>query len=184
MSPLRVIATFISGLLMGIGQASAAGANNAHDFTFLTLEGQLQPLKEYKGKLVLVVNTASQCGFTPQYAGLETLYQTYKDRGLVVLGIPSNDFGEQEPGNADDIRATTHEYHVTFPIMQKEKTVGTGAHPFYVWAAREAGPLGSPKWNFHKFLIGTDGKLIDWYSSATAPGSEKLIQAIEANLPK
>jgi glutathione peroxidase len=187
MAFLRFISTFISSLVMGFGLSHAAEKveKKAHDFTLLSLDGELLPLKQLQGKVVLVVNTASHCGLTPQYAGLEALWQEYKDRGLVVLGVPSNDFGEQEPGTPEEIRNfTAEQYHVTFPLTQKEKVVGTGAHPFFVWAAAKAGPLGTPKWNFHKFLIGKDGEFIDWFASSTAPSNEKLRAAIEAALAK
>ena len=189
MSMMRVVAALCGGLWMGASCAMAAPAadpaQGAHQFTFLTLDGELLPLKQYHGKLLLVVNTASQCGFTPQYEGLEALYKKYKDRGLVILGVPSNDFGAQEPGTPEEIKAFTQEkYKLTFPLASKEKVSGKGAHPFYLWASQQAGPLGAPKWNFHKFLIGPNGEFIDWYASTTGPSSGRLIRAIEDHLPQ
>ena len=142
------------------------------------------PMAKFAGKAVLVVNTASQCGFTPQYKALESLYQTYRDRGLVVLGVPSNDFGGQEPGNAAEIKQFCEtNFGIDFPMAAKVVVVGEGAHPFYRWAAHELGPLAVPRWNFHKYLVAPDGRLVDWFASMTAPDSTRLIKAVEANLP-
>lgn len=165
--------------------AGRAVTGSAHDFSFTTLDGAPLPLSQYKGKLLLVVNTASQCGFTPQYAGLQTLWEKYRDRGLVILGVPSNDFGGQEPGDAAAIQTFTQsQFHVTFPLTGKVSVSGEGAHPFYKWVREQYGAATRPTWNFHKYLIGPDGQLIEWFSSFTTPESEKLIQAIEANLPE
>ncbi|SEH27152.1 glutathione peroxidase [Magnetospirillum fulvum] len=135
------------------------------------------------GKVVLVVNTASKCGFTPQYAGLEALWREYRDRGLVVLGVPSNDFGSQEPGNDAEVASFCEiNYGVDFPLLSKQTVSGSNAHPFYRWAAERTGPLGVPRWNFHKILIARDGRLLDWYSSVTGPDSGRLRSAIERAL--
>ncbi len=161
----------------------AAGAA-AFDFSFTDIDGGPMPLSQYKGKAVLVVNTASFCGFTPQYEGLQALWDTYRDRGLVVVGVPSNDFGGQEPGTSGEIKdfcATN--YQVTFPLADKEVVSGEGAHPFYKWARAELGMLAAPKWNFHKYLVAPDGRLIDWFSTTTKPDSDKVVKAIEALLP-
>jgi glutathione peroxidase len=156
---------------------------SAHDFSFTTLDGKPMPLADFKGKVLLVVNTASQCGFTPQYAGLQNLWQRYKDRGLVVIGVPSNDFGSQEPGDASAIQTFTQsQYHIDFPMTSKAIVSGDEAHPFYKWLRVQHGSMVRPMWNFHKFLIGKDGQLRDWFGSATAPDSEKLIAAIEEAL--
>jgi len=152
----------------------------AYDFSFETLDGKPLPLAQYKGKVLLVVNTASKCGFTPQYKGLEALYNTYKDRGLVIIGVPSNDFGGQEPGTATEIRHFCElNYGVTFPMTAKYDVVGDGAHPFYQWIHGVLGFGSAPKWNFHKYLIDADGKPVDYFASTTAPDSEKLVEAIE-----
>lgn len=156
---------------------------NAYDFSFTSIEGDALPLSQFKGQLLLVVNTASQCHFTPQYEELETIYQRYKNRGFVVLGVPSNDFAHQDPATEADIASFCKlRYGVTFPLTSKEAVKGDGAHPFYQWAAGEVRWLGRPKWNFHKYLIGRDGKVIDWFASNTAPDSDKIINAIEKNL--
>jgi glutathione peroxidase len=157
---------------------------SAYDFTAETLGGQPAPLAHWKGQVLLVVNTASKCGFTPQYEGLEHLYRTYKDRGFAVLGFPCNQFGAQEPGSADEIAnfcATT--YDVTFPIMSKIDVNGPAAHPLYGYLKREKkGVLGSEaiKWNFTKFLVDRNGRVVDRFAPVHRP--EALAAAIEALL--
>lgn len=154
----------------------------AYAFTFKGLEGGEILLASYAGHPLLVVNTASLCGYTPQYAGLQALWTRYRDRGLVVLGVPSNDFGGQEPGGAHDIQATAQDqYHVTFPITEKVTVKGKDAHPFYRWAAVER-PLEGPRWNFHKYLIGRDGYLKAAFTSAVEPTDPLVIAAIEKEL--
>ena len=157
---------------------------SAWTFSFETLDGKPLPLASFKGKAVLVVNTASQCGFTPQYKGLEALAKKYRDKGLVVLGVPCNDFGGQEPGTATDIKSfCDSNYNITFPLTAKTQVSGREAHPFYAWARQKVGILGSPKWNFHKYLVAPDGSLADWFSTPTAPDASRLIKAIEKVLP-
>jgi glutathione peroxidase len=160
---------------------AANSAQNAYDFSFHTLMGdQPLPLSDYKGKVILVVNTASKCGFTPQYEGLEKLYETYKDRGLVIIGVPSNDFGQQEPGSRDEIAHFCKiNYGVTFPIAAKEDVIGDNAHPFYAWARQTLGLVSIPKWNFHKYLIDRQGRLVDYFNSPTKPDSSRLTSGIE-----
>ena len=154
----------------------------AYAFSFKGLDGEEIRLASYADQPLLVVNTASQCGYTPQYAGLQTLWNRYQARGLIVLGVPSNDFGGQEPGGARDIHATAQgQYHVTFPITDKVAVKGKDAHPFYKWAAAER-PLESPRWNFHKYLVGRDGYLRAAYPSAVEPTDALIIGAIEKEL--
>lgn len=154
----------------------------AHAFTFKALNGSPILLSSYAGKPVLVVNTASLCGYTPQYAGLQDLWSRYKARGLVVLGVPSNDFGGQEPGGAAEIGKTAHEqYKVTFPLTEKVVVKGKDAHPFYRWAMQER-PAESPRWNFHKYLIARDGRLRASFASAVEPTDPRIIAAIEQEL--
>ncbi len=156
---------------------------SAHDFSFKTIDGGDLPLSAFKGKAVLVVNTASACGLTPQYEALETLYRNYRDKGLVVLGVPANDFGRQEPGTEAEIKQfCTLNYNVDFPLAAKEVIVGEGAHPFYRWAAREKGAEAAPKWNFHKYLIGKDGVIAGVFASRTVPDAPEVVAAIEAAL--
>ena len=160
-------------------------AASAHDFGFTAIEGQAMPLSSFKGKAVLVVNTASFCGYTPQYQELEALWQRYRDRGLVVLGVPSNDFGQQEPGSAQEIKKFCEvNYSIDFPLTEKVAVKGAEAHPFYRWALAELGPAAAPHWNFHKYLVGPDGKLVAWFPTQTEPDSAALIKAVEAALPR
>jgi glutathione peroxidase len=161
-----------------------AGVTTAYDFTAHGLDGAAAPLDAYRGKVLLIVNTASQCGFTPQYAGLEALWKKYRDRGLVVLGFPCNQFGGQEPGEAAEIaNFCSLTYDVSFPMMAKIDVNGPAADPLYAWLKHEKrGLLGSEsvKWNFTKFLVGRDGEVIARYGSTTEPKS--LERAIEAAL--
>lgn len=154
-----------------------------YSFSAESLNGQPVSMADYSGKLVLVVNTASQCGFTPQYAGLETLYQSYKDQGLVILGFPCNQFGSQEPGDADEIAQTCHiNYGVTFPMFAKVNVNGSDAHPLFQWLTDAApGLLGNAiKWNFTKFLIGRDGEAITRFAPITKP--EAIADSIREQL--
>ncbi len=150
----------------------------AYAFSFARLDGGDIRLADFAGKPILVVNTASLCGYTPQYAGLQDLWTRFHDSGLMILGVPSNDFGGQEPGGAADIKETAnHQYGVTFPLAAKAAVKGPAAHPFYKWAAAER-PLETPRWNFHKYLIGRDGHIAAAFSTATEPQDPKVIAAI------
>jgi len=186
--PLAVLAALLTVLSLSSPAAQEQAtapeiAVTAHDFAFTAIEGGALPLKAFEGKLVLLVNTASRCGFTHQYAGLQTLWQDYRDRGLVVLGVPSNDFGAQEPGTEAEIKTFCEvNFAVNFPMTAKVGVKGDGAHPFYRWAVATLGPAAAPRWNFHKYLIGRDGALIDWFATASAPGSDEVRHAIEAAL--
>jgi glutathione peroxidase len=152
-------------------------ADNAYDFSFPGLKGGTVALKDFAGKKVLVVNTASKCGLTPQYAGLEALAKSKS--GLVVLGVPSNDFGAQEPGTEAEIGAFCDtNYGVTFPMTAKQTVVGGDAHPFYRWAAEKLGADSVPKWNFHKILIGEKGELLGFFGSKTSPDAPEIAAAI------
>ena len=157
----------------------------AHNFSFVTIDGQALPLSRYAGKAVLIVNTASRCGFTNQYADLQDLWQRYQDRGLVVLGVPSNDFGGQEPGSEVEIKSFCEvNFNVDFPLTEKAIVKGSEAHPFFRWAGESLGAMSKPRWNFHKYLITPDGRLADWFSSVTSPKSGRIIRAVEAVLPE
>jgi glutathione peroxidase len=149
------------------------------DFAPKLPSGTAQSLAEYAGRVVLIVNTASKCGFTPQYKGLESLWRAHKDQGLMIIGVPSNDFGGQEPGSHAEIASFCElNYGVDFPMMGKEHVKGAAAHPFFQWAAGQGGFLSKPKWNFFKYLIGKDGQLTDWFSSFTSPDSAKFKSAV------
>jgi glutathione peroxidase len=147
--------------------------STVHEFEARSLGGRPVSLREYEGKVMLIVNTASKCGFTPQYEGLEAVYRKYRDRGLVVLGFPCNQFGEQEPGAADEIGAFCQKnYGVTFPMFEKIDVNGDRAHPLYQWLKRSApGLLGSEriKWNFTKFLLDRNGNVVERYAPVTKP---------------
>jgi glutathione peroxidase len=157
---------------------------SAYDFSFRSIDGDPLPLAGYRGKPVLVVNTASFCGYTPQYNDLESLWRKYKARGLVVLGVPSNDFGEQEPGTAAEIKTfCTTNFAVDFPLAAKEKVLGETAHPFYRWVVGELGEDAAPRWNFHKYLIGREGELVGMWPSRVGPLDPAIAKEIEAVLP-
>lgn len=153
---------------------------NAHAFSFEDIDGGPLPLAAFAGKAVLVVNTASACGFTPQYAGLQELWRRYQERGLVVLGAPSDDFGAQEPDSEAAIKTFCAErYRVDFPLTRKQKVAGGDAHPFYRWVVDELGEAAAPRWNFHKYLIGPDGALAGLWPSAVAPLDPEIASAVE-----
>ncbi len=162
-------------------KAPATTAAAPLDFTFKDIDGQDVDLKRYRGKVVLVVNVASECGYTPQYAELQQLYSTYKDRGLVILGFPSNDHGGQEPNDGAAIKKfASDEYGVTFPLMQKVHTTGDEMAPLYKSLTAQKGKV---KWNFTKFLVGPDGVVREKFDSAVTPMGPQLTGAIEALLP-
>ncbi len=173
---------FVTFLLMFNLMGVNAMENKAFSFKFISIEGNPMPLSDYQGKALLVVNTASQCGFTPQYEGLQSVWDKYKDKGLVVIGIPSNNFGSQEPGQEGEVKEfceTT--FGINFPMTSKEDVKGENAHPFYKWLKEEYGK--TPKWNFHKYLIAPDGTLANSFLSLTKPQSNKVTKAIEIVLP-
>jgi len=152
----------------------------AYAFSFASIAGESLPLARFRGKPLLIVNTASFCGYTPQYAELETLYERYRDRGLAVLAVPSNDFGEQEPGTAGEIaQFCATRYRVQFPLTEKTHVVGASAHPFYRWIESELGEGGTPRWNFHKYLIAPDGSLAGAWPSAVKPLAPEIVSEIE-----
>jgi len=156
----------------------------AHDFTATAIDGAERQLADYRGKVLLVVNTATQCGFTPQLKGLEELYSTYVDRGLVVLGFPCDQFGHQNPDGDEETAAFCQKnYGVTFPMFSQIEVNGDGAHPLYQWLKKEKGGVGPSKikWNFTKFLVDTEGNVVKRYGSTTAPA--KIAGVIEKLLP-
>jgi glutathione peroxidase len=175
-------------LLLGATAAEAqspkGGGMSAYDFEFVSIEGAKLPLSQYRGKPLLVVNTASFCGFTPQYDDLEAVWRRYRDRGLVVIGVPSNDFGQQEPGTASEIKQFCEgRYNVDFPLTEKEDVVGPDAHPFFRWIAEELGDAGVPRWNFHKYLVAPDGTLAGAWPSRVRPTDQEVVNEIERLLP-
>ena len=159
-------------------QPTAMSRSTAYVFSFARLEGGDIRLADFAGKPILVVNTASLCGYTPQYAGLQDLSVRFAARGLAMIGVPSNDFGGQEPGGVAEISATAHrQYGVTFPLAAKVTVKGPGAHPFYKWAAAER-PLEVPHWNFHKYLIGRDGRIASVFPTETELTDPRVLAAI------
>ena len=171
----------MSTLIATGGAVQAAPCPQLLDHPMVTLADDRQSLCEYRGKVLLIVNTASQCGFTPQYEGLEKLYRKYKDRGLVVLGFPANDFGQQEPGSNKDIAKFCEvNYGVSFPMFAKTSVVGATANPLYAQLAQRSGK--APQWNFHKYLVDRSGAQVLSFDSQVTPGDAKLVAAIEKML--
>lgn len=161
---------------------TASAQNSLYDLSAPRIDGAVKGLDEFKGKVVLVVNTASQCGYTPQYADLQKLYEKYKDRGFVVLGFPSNDFGQQEPGSDAEIQKfCSSKFGVTFPLFAKTKVLGAEKSPVYAFLTKSTGgeEVG---WNFEKFLVGKNGLVIERFSSGVKPLSSQLTEAIEKAL--
>jgi len=173
-------------LLALLGTILMAAEKTVYDFTLNSIDGQPTPLSSFKGKIVLLVNVASRCGYTPQYAGLEALYEKYKDRGFVIVGIPANNFGAQEPGKNEEIKTfCTSKYNVTFPMMAKVSVKGSDITPLYAFLTdKSAHPStgGEIGWNFTKFLVGPDGTVIARFDSAVEPNSKELTSAIEKAL--
>lgn len=169
-------------LIMFFFNSSSTDDKNFHDFTLESIEGKSISLDSFEKKVVLLVNTASKCGFTPQYSGLQKLYDRYKDDGLVVLGVPSNDFNQELSNNEQVKEFCEIRYGVNFPLTKILNVRGDNAHPLYKWIAKNVSVIGTPRWNFHKYLIGKDGNIVNWYSSMTSPNSESLIKEIETAL--
>jgi glutathione peroxidase len=174
-------------LLAGVAMTAALfGASNVLDFTLNSIDGKPAPLSQYQGKVVLIVNVASRCGFTPQYTGLEKVYEKYKDQGFVILGFPANNFGGQEPGTNEEIKTfCSSKYSVTFPMYAKISVKGADIHPLYQFLTdKQTNPAtgGDIKWNFTKFLVGKDGKVIARFESAVTPESPEVTGAIEKAL--
>ncbi len=174
-------------ILAGVAMTAALfGASNVLDFTLNSIDGKPAPLSQYQGKVVLIVNVASRCGYTPQYEGLERIYEKYKDQGFVILGFPANNFGGQEPGTNEEIKTfCSSKYSVKFPLYTKISVKGDDIHPLYKFLTdKGANPTtgGDIKWNFTKFLIGKDGKVIARFESAVTPESAEVTGAIEKAL--
>ena len=156
--------------------------NLAYDYTFIGIDGESIKLDQYKGKVIVVVNVASRCGFTSQYEGLQTLWNNYKKKDLIVLGVPSNNF-KQEPASNKEIKVFCESnFGINFPLTEKTKVIGDEAHPFFKWAKKNYGMSAVPKWNFHKIIINKKGKVTNTFSSITKPNSSKFVKAIEIEL--
>ena len=181
----RSLLVALGGLLLaGPARARSAGAYDA-GFRFTAIEGGELAMADYAGKAVLLVNTASRCGFTPQYAALQDTWERYRDRGLVVLGVPSNDFGGQEPLDESGIKQFCEvQFGIDFPMTSKERVAGPAAHPLYRWIAERLGARGQPTWNFHKFLIDPAGEVVGAWPARVSPEGAEVSAAIESALPR
>lgn len=179
-----LVAAAVSAVLPQAAPAKT-GDGNGFDFSFDSIDGGALPLDQYRGRPVLVVNTASQCGFTPQYEGLQALWEKYRDRGLVVLGVPSNDFGGQEPGSTDEIKQFCEvTFGIDFPMTAKYPVTGADAHPFYRWIADTLGESRAPRWNFYKYLVAPDGSIAAAWPSTVKPDSRTVTDTVETLLAK
>lgn len=162
---------------------AAADRATAYQFAFTGLFTDAVPMTAFEGEVVLVVNTASRCGYTPQYEGLQQIYDEYRAQGFEIVGVPSNNFAGQEPGSAEEIQEfCTLNYGVTFPMAGKTEVIGEARHPFYAWAETQLGEAAAPSWNFHKLLIGRDGRLIAAFGTRVEPTSDEIRNAIVAAL--
>ena len=151
----------------------------AYDFSFRDLDGSELKLSEYKNKIIVVVNVASECGFTSQYEDLQKVWEDFQKKDVVIIGVPSNDFGGQEPGSNNEIKNFCEaKFGITFPMTEKVSVKGSSAHPFYKWAKKNHGKSAVPKWNFHKIIIGKEGKIKDTFSSIVRPSSKKFIKSL------
>jgi glutathione peroxidase len=190
--PSSLLGTLSVALSLIASAAFAADATpqgnpvSVYDFKVKTIDGNETSLAQYKGKALLIVNTASKCGFTPQYAGLEALYEKYKDKGLVVLAFPSNDFGGQEPGTNAEIKTFCElKYKTTFPLFEKIDVKGDSAAPLYKYLTSLPGKQGGPiTWNFNKFLVAPDGTVVEHFDSKADPAGNSLTSKVEQALPK
>ncbi len=176
---MRLLSIFFIIIFMSNADASE---KVFHDFTIESISGETINLSDYKSKVVLLVNTASKCGFTPQYSGLQKIYERYKNDGLVVLGVPTNDFNQELSKESDVKEFCEIRFGVEFPMSSIQPIRGENAHPIYKWIQANVSVIGQPRWNFHKYLIGKDGKIINWFSSMTSPTSEGLVNQIETAL--
>tara|TARA_B110000003_G_C16632736_1_gene527283 strand:- start:1978 stop:2529 length:552 start_codon:yes stop_codon:yes gene_type:complete len=163
--------------------SSAKYEKLAYDFSFNDLDGSKINLSTFKNKVIVVINVASQCGFTNQYEDMQNVWNKYQKDGLIIIGVPSNDFGNQEPGSESEIKNFCEaKFGITFPMTEKVIVKGDNAHPFYKWAKENFGKSAVPKWNFHKIIIDKNGKVVDTFASITNPSSKRFIKVIEKNL--
>lgn len=174
--------TLTAAAIVAVAAAPAALPNNAFGFDMQTIDGKPMPFAQFKGKVLLVVNTASFCGFTPQYEGLQKLYETYSAQGLVVIGIPSNDFNQESDSNAKIKDFCESKFGIRFPMTERSVVTGKDAAPFYQWAVKTMGPSVEPEWNFHKFLVGRDGQLLQSFNHKVTPMSPALQDAVKKAL--
>ncbi len=156
----------------------------AYDFSFKDLDGSTIKLSDFKNNVLVVINVASRCGFTSQYEDLQVLWEKYQRKGLVVIGVPSNSFNQELDSNKEVKNFCESKFGISFPMMEIVEVKGNNAHPFYIWAKENHGKSAIPKWNFHKIIVGKDGKIYDTFSSVTNPTSKKFINSIESALKK
>jgi len=183
----RNFRTYLSGVMILAMSASLFAAGSIYDFRLNSIDGKPMPLADFKGKVILVVNVASRCGFTPQYSALESIYEKYKDQGFVILGFPANNFGSQEPGtNAEIKKFCSAKYNVTFPMYAKVSVKGEDQTPLYKYLTESANPVyaGEIKWNFTKFLVDRDGRVVRRFEPETTPDSTQVTSAIEKALKR
>jgi len=182
---MRIVSMALGVMSPAVYATAGPQHGSAYDYGFKSIDGADMPLKSYAGRVLLVVNTASMCGFTPQYKGLQALYQSYEARGLTVIGVPSNDFGGQEPKGEKDIKTFCEgAFGVTFPLTEKAVVKGPEAHPFYKWVAATLGAGAEPRWNFHKIVVGRDGRVVAAFNSGVTPDDQALIKAIDGELAR
>ena len=163
--------------------ANAKYEKLAYNFSFNDLDGSSLSLADFKGKIIVVINVASQCGFTNQYSDMQKIWEKYQTKGVIMLGVPSNDFGQQEPGSNEEIKNFCEaKFGITFPMTEKVSVKGTDTHPFYLWSKKNHGESAIPKWNFHKIIINKEGKVEKTFSSMTNPSSKKFKKVIESLL--
>ena len=179
----KSLLVFILFMIFFQNTSSAKYEKLAYDFSFIDLDGSKINLSSFKNKVIVIINVASQCGFTNQYEDMQSIWERYQKDGLIIIGIPSNDFGNQEPGSESEIKTFCEaKFGITFPMTEKVIVKGDNAHPFYQWAKDNYGNSAIPKWNFHKIIIDKNGKIADTFASITNPSSKRFIKVIEKNL--
>ena len=176
---MKKIVVFLIIMFSLFNNVSANYSQLAYDFQFKGINGNIIKLSDFKNKVIVVVNVASRCGFTNQYDDLQKLWTTYQNQGLIVIGVPTNDFKQEPSSNADIKDFCETNFNISFPLSEKVNVVGKDSHPFYKWAKENHGTGAIPKWNFHKIIIGKNGKVADTFSSITNPSSKKFINSIE-----
>ena len=176
---MKILYIFFFLMFSFFNKASANYNNLVYDYEFTSIDGDIIKLSDYKNKVVVIVNVASRCGYTPQYEDLQSLWSMYKEQGLVIIGVPTNNF-RQEPGSNKEIKDFCEtNFGISFPMTEKVDVLGKNAHPFYKWAKDNHGVSAIPKWNFHKIIIGRNGKVADTFASFTKPNSKKFLKVIE-----
>ena len=176
---IKILIFFLIIIILGTS-VNAEYKKLAYDFEFKDLDGSSLKLSDYKNKVIVIVNVASQCGFTNQYEDMQKIWEKYQSKDFVILGVPSNDFGKQEPGSNEEIKNFCEaKFGISFPMTEKVIVKGPNAHPFYVWARENHGKSAIPKWNFHKIIIDKEGKVNETFTSITNPSSKKFIKVLE-----